>query len=94
MEKTYNDIVAENRALKRENRKLKMEYETQKASAYIWMDRYYKADQRVLDNKINVNLYIGDNSIQGNNTAGIRVLTALLIVKDKQINRLLDIIAK
>ena len=47
MEKTYNDIVAENQALKKENRKLKREYETQKASANIWMGRYYDLAKQI-----------------------------------------------
>ena len=42
MEKTYNDIVAENQALKRENAKLKREIKKSDKSADGWKEMYNK----------------------------------------------------
>lgn len=42
MEKTYNDIVAENQALKKENAKLKREIKKSDKSADGWKEMYNK----------------------------------------------------
>lgn len=64
MEKTYNDIIAENEALKKQLHKLTKDIATEHAIADMWKKHYYNARNEATGDKVSLRLwreFVGKN---------------------------------
>lgn len=57
MERTYNDILAENKALKKEARKLKRELATANAIGESWKNHYFTAKREATGGKVALKIW-------------------------------------
>ncbi len=74
MEKTYNDIVAENKALKRENAKLIRELATESARVEVWQGHYYDLEKKFSAEIRKLKIQLNDERIIANAIAKERGL--------------------